>query len=88
MYFKIKEQRLDNGRVKETYINTKLDVETVFEVNEAIEACCDFSLYDCFKKAYTKAWNKLLDILETETDDYKALDMTSIIMAHARLEAS
>lgn len=88
MYFKIKEHRLDNGQVKETYINTKLDIDTVYEVAEAIDACYDFTLYKCFRAAYTKAWNKLLDLLETETDNRKAVNHISIIMSRARLEAS
>lgn len=88
MYYRIKEKREDNGSFKETYINTKLDGETVFEIVQAIEACADFSLYECFRNAYCKAWKKLLDILETETDDRSAMNNTSIIMSRARLEAS
>ena len=88
MYYKLKEKLNKDGTVMEGYINTKLDMDTVYEISQSIEACADFSIYDCFREAYTKAWNKLLDVLKTETDNIKAIDTTSVIMSRARAEVS
>lgn len=88
MYYKLKEKIDKNGNILEGYINTKLDMDTVYEISQSIDACADFSIHDCFKEAYTKAWNRLLDILRTETDNDRAINITSIIMSRARVEVS
>lgn len=88
MYYKLKEKLNKDGTVREGYINTKLDMDTVYEISQSIDACADFSIYDCFREAYTKAWNKLLDVLRTETDNNRAINITSIIMSRARVEVN
>ena len=88
MYYKLKEKLDSNGMVLEGYVNTQLNMETVYEISQSIDACADFSIYDCFREAYTKAWNMLLMLLKTETDNIKAINIASKIMSRARLEVS
>lgn len=88
MYYKIKEKLSNDGTVIQGYINTLLDMETVYEISQAIDACADFSIYECYRESYMKAWNLLIGLLRTSTNNTLAINTASIIMSRARMEVS
>ena len=84
---KLRKQKRGCSYPKEKYVDSKLDELTVEYIKFCIDACIDFVSYKCFKSSYVKAWDTLINLLRTETDNDKALDETSKIMARARVSA-
>ena len=84
-YVKERKQKRDYSYPKEKYVESKLNELTIEHIKFCIDACIDFVFYKCFENAYNKAWDSLVNLLKTETDNAKALDETSKIMAKARV---
>jgi len=86
-HIKLRKQKRGCSYPKEKYVDSKLDEFTVEYIKFCIDACIDFVSYRYSKNSYIKAWDTLINLLKTETDNDKALDETSKIMARARVGA-
>ena len=87
MYYNLKVKRV-NGHVIEDSIDTQLDASTINTIRKSIDACVDFSIYKEYSRPYTKAWDMLIRLVQTETNNFRAVNIASKIMMRARMEVS